>query len=444
MCDTMIATPDITADGVMLFAKNSDRDPNEAHHLLNLSAETHTPGSMLTCTYIDIPQVEHTYAVLLAKPYWIWGAEIGANEHGVVIGNEAIFSKVPASKEPRLIGMDLLRLGLERGANARQAVDVIVELLDQFGQGGDCGHSHHLYYHNSYLIADPREAWVLETVDRHWAAKRVSGVYTISNVLTIGGDFDLASPDLVNFAVEKGWCKSRDDFDFSRCYSDFLYTRFSDSRYRRQCSFHTLSARKHMLTPGDLMQTLRTHDPTDADNWRPDRGITGLTVCYHAGLGPVRADQSTGSMVSHLHPDHPTHFVTGTAAPCTSLFKPLWLDTPLPDIGPQPNGTYDPATLFWRHEQLHRSTLINYPARHPLYQTEREQLEKGFTTQALELAGEPADRRADFSAQCFSQADQAEKTWLERVAAAPGGEKMTWHYRRAWKQLNEKAKLTVQ
>jgi secernin len=34
MCDTVIATAEVTADGVTIFGKNSDREPNEAHHLL--------------------------------------------------------------------------------------------------------------------------------------------------------------------------------------------------------------------------------------------------------------------------------------------------------------------------------------------------------------------------------------------------------------------------
>ena len=115
------------------------------------------PGSTVKCTYREIPQVEHTYEVLLAKPFWMWGAEMGANEHGVTIGNEAVFTKVPYDKEPGLIGMDFLRLALERSKTAREALTVITQLLEQYGQGGNCGFQHLLYYHNSFLIADPRD-----------------------------------------------------------------------------------------------------------------------------------------------------------------------------------------------------------------------------------------------------------------------------------------------
>ena len=64
------------------------------------------------CTYISIPQVPLTHAVVLSKPAWMWGAEMGANEHGVTIGNEAVWSRYSDSAYdavPRLLGMDLLR-----------------------------------------------------------------------------------------------------------------------------------------------------------------------------------------------------------------------------------------------------------------------------------------------------------------------------------------------
>lgn len=79
-----------------------------------LSAKQYKEGTKLKCTYIEIPQVKRTYEVLLAKPFWIWGCEMGVNEKGIVIGDEAIFTKIPYEKENGLIGMDLLRLALER------------------------------------------------------------------------------------------------------------------------------------------------------------------------------------------------------------------------------------------------------------------------------------------------------------------------------------------
>lgn len=53
---------------------------------------------------------------------------MGVNEYGVVIGNEAVFTKL-ISKEESLIGMDYVRLALERSKNAKEAVEVIINLI---------------------------------------------------------------------------------------------------------------------------------------------------------------------------------------------------------------------------------------------------------------------------------------------------------------------------
>ena len=92
MCDTFVSLPGATSDGSVILAKNSDREPNEAHELVLVPAADQAAG-VLRATHIEIPQVPRTHAVILAKPYWIWGAEMGVNEHGVAIGNEAVFTK---------------------------------------------------------------------------------------------------------------------------------------------------------------------------------------------------------------------------------------------------------------------------------------------------------------------------------------------------------------
>ncbi len=433
MCDTLTVTPTASADGVALFAKNSDREPNEAHEIVLRPAADHAPGDRVRCTTVEIDQAPHTFAVMLAKPFWIWGAEMGVNEHGVTIGNEAVFTRERYVKTGGLQGMDLLRLGLERGATARAALEVMVSLLEQHGQGGNCGFAHKLYYHNSFLIADPHDAWVLETAGRHWAARQVQGVYAISNAITLGGQFDLASPDLVSNAVRRGWCKDAASFDFSRCYSDFLYTRFSDSRARCALNTQTLHGQAGRATPLSLMAALRQHDPAAGAQWTPAAALLGSTVCMHAGPGPARGSQTTGSLVAHLHPDQPTLFVTATAAPCTSIFKPLWLDTPLPDhTGPAPTGSYDPQALFWRHERLHRAVLQDYPARSAVLAAERDLLEQEFVAAALASAGQPAAERAALVADCWTRAAEAEARWLAQIDAMPLRGRTPLLYRRAW------------
>lgn len=440
MCDTFVALPDATADGSVIFGKNSNREPNEAHELVLIPRARHAPGSTVKLTYIEVPQVEETHAVLLAKPFWIWGAEMGANEHGVAIGNEGLFTKVPYDKAPGLIGMDFIRLALERTSTARAALDLIIDLLAAYGQGGNCGFTHPFFYHNGFIIADFSEAWLLETAGREWAAVRVTrGVRSISNAITIGNTWDLASDGLVDYAVQRGWCKGREDFHFGRCYSDFIYTRFSAAHFRQSCSLRRLSGRAGRLTVADAMATLRDHGPHAGRDWTPARGLTESTVCCHAGWGPVRISQSVGSMVSHLRPDGYTHWLTGTSAPCTSIFKPVWLDSGLPDLGPAPTGTYDAAALWWRHEALHREILRDYTARLPLMAGERDELERGFLASAEAARREPAAARAAFSAYSFAAADAAAQRWIERVRASAVQKRQPWHHRGAWRKFDRQA-----
>ena len=96
MCDTLVALADETEEGATLFAKNSDRERNEAQALLYAPRVLHAAGASLLATYISIPQARETYACLLSRPFWMWGVEMGANEHGTVIGNEAMHARTPA------------------------------------------------------------------------------------------------------------------------------------------------------------------------------------------------------------------------------------------------------------------------------------------------------------------------------------------------------------
>ena len=438
MCDTLVVTGEATLDGVTIFGKNSDREPNEAHHVISVPAADHPVGSNVECTHMAIPQVAHTHAVLLAKPYWIWGAEMGANEHGVAIGNEAVFTRMPYETGPGLIGMDLLRLGLERATTAPDALAVITSLLAEYGQGGSCSATRARYYHNSFMIADPHEAWVLETAGRQWAARRVNGVYTISNLLTIGRDYDLSSPNLVSYAVQKSWCKGKDDFHFARCYADRSQTSRSGGPCRREVTMGALAAQQGKNSVSSIIAALRSHGGA---GWRPERGWREATVCMHASFGPWRGGQTTGSLVCHLHPQRPTLFVTATAAPCTSIFKPVWLDVPLPDTGPASSSTYDPSSLFWRHELLHRASLCDYATRLSAYSEERDMVEQTLVAAALTSAGNAADARAALSARAFADAAAAEQRWLEQVQAMPNSRRRGWLYKRAWAQLDGAAQM---
>jgi dipeptidase len=440
----MVVLGDATADGTVMLAKNSDREPNEAQWLQFVPRAEHPAGARVQCTYVDVPQVATTYAVLLSRPFWMWGCEMGINEHGVTMGNEAVFTREPYEKEGGLLGMDLMRLALERATTADTALDVIVNLLATYGQGGNGGYRHELFYHNAFIIADLDAAWVLETAGRYWAALRVQDVYAISNGLTIGRAWDRAAPGLVEHAVEQGWCRAEDDFHFAHCYSAPLYTRLSQCRRRRARALSLLQAERGEITARTLMRILRDHGPEAEGNadWGPALGSMG-NICLHAGFGPVRDSGTTNSWIAHLDPQLLTVWSTASAAPCTALFKPFWPEA-MPEMGPAPGATCDPAAYWWQHERLHRAVLRDYPARLARYQQERDALEAEIVTEAeAHVTGAkalaPEMRRPTlraFSADVVRRAREATGRWIADVQAEPVGFQLPMPYRLAWQRRN--------
>ncbi len=358
MCDTIVALGTATKNGAMLFGKNSDREPDEVQNVVIIPRQQHRPGDMVKCTYLSIPQVEETARVLLCQPFWMWGAEMGANEYGVVIGNEALFTREkPAASG--LLGMDLLRLALERGKTARAALDTIIQLLEQYGQGGNCGYRQKFLYMNSYLIADAGEAYVLETVKSWWAWKKISDVWSISNVISLGGDFDAASPGLIENAIKKGWCKSESNFDFSRCYSEPVVTWGAAARKRQHCSGNLLAQNKGALTSADFMAILRDHG--GRQDFRPDKHSG--TVCMHAADKLIRRSQSVASLVTRVGAGENHFYVTGASNPCLSPFYPVFGPGTANPVGYlQGAAEYDPETYWWQCEKPHRRALWHFPA----------------------------------------------------------------------------------
>ncbi|MDD3919790.1 MAG: hypothetical protein PHO41_01240, partial [Eubacteriales bacterium] len=241
MCDTL-GRVDLP---VPLFAKNSDRSPNEPQVIEYHPACAHTEKE-LAATYIKIEQVKNTHAMILSRPAWMWGAEMGVNDCGVCIGNEAVFTKGGYAKFG-LTGMDLLRLGLERGDSALSAVLVIIEQLERYGQGGNCGYDHKFYYDNSFLVMDRSELYVLETCGKKWVYKKTEAA-NISNRLGIEKDGTAYSDNhRVNFAWR---------------HIGPLFTRFSGSWERRRFVAEQM---KTLYSPGNAMAVLRTHAPERTD-----------------------------------------------------------------------------------------------------------------------------------------------------------------------------------
>ncbi|MFP5321666.1 MAG: peptidase U34, partial [Acidimicrobiia bacterium] len=289
MCDTLCALPTATVDGVALFAKNSDRPAGEPQDL-----EWHPARSdhgRLRATHIDIDGAGgETIGVLGSRPRWCWGFEHGVNEAGLAVGNEAVWTtRNPARHPDALIGMDLVRLALERADRARAGVEVIVDLLDRYGQGGAGHDGGKEPYWSSFLLVDPHEAWVVDTSGPDHAAEQVDRTRALSN-----------RPGIEAFAAEHE-----------------LRRDVIDARVRPRLDASCAVLADGPLSAPRLQRHLRGHVG----------GEDGWTICMHAP-----EQETTASVVAPLPAEGPriAHVLLGH--PCRSMYVPVVVGEPLGSV----------------------------------------------------------------------------------------------------------------
>ena len=354
-CDTFALGKRFFSERKNILAKNSDRPLGEAQPFVFFAGGTHKSGSMLHCTHLTIPQAEHTYSVLGCQPYWIWGFEMGVNECGLVIGNEAEFSRCAAETEDGLLGMDLLRLALERAATAKEGVTVITSLLEQYGQSANANMLYERRYENSFLLVDPQEIWLLETAGRQWAARKVEDWAAISNCYSIGADYTLCSQNLEALARENRWLRPDEPFVFAKAYTAHpeLQNR-SVPRWRRM---QRLIARQGgPLTLHHITSILRDH--YDVSLVAPRFGACAgcfPTICMHAAAWD--SSQTASSLLCSYDDLLGPVSRYAPSLPCCSVYIPVYFTGDTPSAMKTGGDCYDAASLWWTAERL--SMLIS-------------------------------------------------------------------------------------
>ncbi len=312
MCDTLCAP----GPRGMVFAKNSDRPPGEVQIAWPFGRRA-SAGCTLRTQYVTIGDTG-AHATFLSCPTWLWGAEHGVNEYGVAIGNERVSTTHDAaSAAPRLIGMDLVRLGLERARSAAEAVEVLTGLLETIGQGGIADAAHQAAYDSSFLIADPTDAFVLETAGSDYAVAPFAAGVAISNRIMLE--------------------------DFDRFRDPVQDTAFADVRLAASRRFLASTA-SGGLTPAATVGHLRDHGTgpwgapgTAGPVHRPptEAGADGrgVSVCMHV-RGRVA---TTASMIAELSPHlaegAPLRVYVAAGSPCVSIYVPAF---PRTAAGPPP------------------------------------------------------------------------------------------------------------
>jgi secernin len=311
MCDTMVVFNQ--TGNRSFFAKNSDREPGELQ-FLNLSSEP--VAELERRPYLEAKEVylqtsfpvlkeifsefTHPYKTFLSRPVWNWGAEMGVNEFGLAIGNEALFAKEKLLRAG-LLGMDILRLALHNCKTAREAKDFIIALYRDYPQGGDGGYRHSMKYFSAFLVKDPVEAYVIESCNQHWAMKKVTGAASISNSYSITNDFE---------AVDPGAEKVK---DFKKTFENRLMTFFAKGDSRQRFSSGMLKNRA--MDFSGMKEILRSHISSE-DRWK--RGMN--SICVHPGL--IQSATTASFIVDYTGPRFIV-WITGSPHPCLSLFKPF-------------------------------------------------------------------------------------------------------------------------
>ncbi|MCW4020803.1 MAG: C69 family dipeptidase, partial [Candidatus Bathyarchaeota archaeon] len=161
-CTTVLAAGNATRDGSIILAKNRDLSEYELQWLYKALRQSHPHGMMVKLQYIEIPQVDVTWAWVGSKSYTKkWGVGMGINEWGVAVADNDAPTREPLEGERGLHDNDICRLILERARTAREGMLVAGELIEEYG---------HSYVGEIYWVADPEECWIVECAGHHWAA----------------------------------------------------------------------------------------------------------------------------------------------------------------------------------------------------------------------------------------------------------------------------------
>ena len=228
-CFAVIVGRGASVDGSVLVGHNEENYGERVLNFRRIPRRKFEPGAIVRLRRGgEVPQVPETWAFLWSENPGLEFSDAYMNEWGVAVVSdncptrEDDYDALVGRGEIRDggIGYMLRRLVALRARSAREGVQLAGSLVERFGyvQSG-----------RTYVIADSNEAWLMAVVaGRRWVAQRVpdDSVVILPNVHVIGEiDLDdtnnfLASPDLVSYAVIRGWYHPERDgpFDFRLVY----------------------------------------------------------------------------------------------------------------------------------------------------------------------------------------------------------------------------------
>ena len=329
--DMVVALGRATLDGHTIFAQNSSRPANKGQSLCLTPGRLFAAGEKLRTQQLEIAQARQVYAVLGSKPSGSWGYASGINENRVAAGCITLPAALTCPR-PGLLGTDLVRLMLERSSSARQAVDLLTGLVKEFGQGAypDCPAE---FEHDSaFLIADPLEAYAVETAGSHWVYQEIHEVRAVSSVRVVHQDWDRISPGLAAYAIERGWWpEDGSKLDFATVLSSDRKLHVASMRRWGRATMMLQEQNGH-IDAGFLRRLLCGHAEEANENFPfVDASGDSDSICQHPRGSGSRA--TAASFIAELNPDAAAaaHAWCAFGVPCASVYFPVFLDGELPD-----------------------------------------------------------------------------------------------------------------
>ena len=195
-----------------------------------------------------------------------------------------------------------------------------------------------------------------------------------------------------------------------------------------------LKQSKGSITIKTMMDILRSHTPRY--DKKPYQRSSVSSVCMHGGF--VYGDQTTGSYIASLGDPIDTYWVTGSSAPCLSLFKPLWLIDDEHMTFSEDNT--DKAVSYWkRQEELHRC-ILEQKISVSDYKRDRDQLEKSLMkeVQSINFDTTDSNQLSDIMTYALNEERRLQDYYLDQAKSSQPVLKGNLYFNYYWKKMNSK------
>lgn len=422
-CTNLIAGKKATTDGSVFITYAADSH-NMYGTLSHTPAADHPKGSMRKVIdwetgkpLGEIPQVEHTYNVVG-----------NMNEHQVAIGETTWGGRHELADTTGQSIIDygsLIQIALERSKTAREAIDVMTDLVKRYGYASEG---------ESFSIADKNEVWVLEMIGKGaekgavWIAVRIpddaiSGHANEPRIRKV--DYKdrenvRYSPDLFKFARKRGYFNGKDaDFSFADAFAEHpadtrrgcdarvwsYFRRFkpaADSYYAwcvgesdepmplyiipdRKVSLQEMqeSMRDHFEgTPLNMTSDIGAGPNKVPYRWRPmEYTVDGKKYLMERAIATQQTGWSFVSQSRDWLPDPVGGVIWfGTDDTNTTVYMPFYCSmTEVPEqVGPGDVNTFDPNSNFWMTTAVANQAYHRYDLMIPDIRKVQGALEDGF------------------------------------------------------------------